>query len=74
VTESKRTDGGALGTSPQDAKPDSDEAHSAFTPPLGVPLPPAPEPEGSAFWAPPPPPRVRAPPPPPRAAPRAPVA
>ncbi|MEU6176063.1 threonine/serine exporter family protein [Streptantibioticus parmotrematis] len=33
----------------EDGKPDSDEAHSAFTPPLGVPLPPAPEPEGSAF-------------------------
>ncbi len=32
-----------------DAKPESDEAHSAFTPPLGVPLPPPPEPEGSAF-------------------------
>ncbi|MCQ4044552.1 threonine/serine exporter ThrE family protein [Streptantibioticus rubrisoli] len=52
MTESKRTDGGALGTSPQDAKPDSDEAHSAFSPPLGVPLPPAPEPEGSAFLPP----------------------
>ncbi|KUJ67532.1 hypothetical protein ACZ90_27160 [Streptomyces albus subsp. albus] len=28
---------------PEDRKPQSDEAHSAFTPPLGVPLPPAPE-------------------------------
>ncbi|MGW7008481.1 threonine/serine ThrE exporter family protein [Streptomyces sp. NPDC054933] len=53
MTESKRTgDGGAPGTSPQDAKPDSDEARSAFTSPLGVPLPPVPEPEGSAFLPP----------------------
>ena len=28
---------------PEDAKPVSDEAHSAFTPPLGVPVPPMPE-------------------------------
>src|SRR5207247_1672705 len=33
-------------------KPDSDEAHSEFTPPMGVPLPAAPEPEGSAFAVP----------------------
>ncbi|MBM4794325.1 threonine/serine exporter family protein [Streptomyces sioyaensis] len=31
--------------SPEDRKPASDEAHSAFTPPLGVPYPPAPEEE-----------------------------
>ncbi|TVL92594.1 hypothetical protein CD790_10440 [Streptomyces sp. SAJ15] len=30
---------------PEDRKPTSDEAHSAFTPPLGVPLPPPPEDE-----------------------------
>ncbi|PGH49758.1 threonine/serine exporter family protein [Streptomyces lycii] len=30
---------------PEDRKPVSDEAHSAFTPPLGVPLPPPPEDE-----------------------------
>ncbi|WP_443033002.1 threonine/serine ThrE exporter family protein [Streptomyces sp. A1-5] len=30
---------------PEDRKPQSDEAHSAFTPPLGVPLPPTPEEE-----------------------------
>ncbi|WP_086818283.1 threonine/serine ThrE exporter family protein, partial [Streptomyces cacaoi] len=30
---------------PEDVKPPSDEARSAFTPPLGVPLPPAPEDE-----------------------------
>lgn len=30
---------------PEDHKPASDEAHSAFTPPLGVPYPPAPEEE-----------------------------
>ncbi len=30
---------------PEDAKPQSDEAHSAFTPPLGWPLPPSPEEE-----------------------------
>ncbi len=52
MTESKRTDGSVLGAGPQDAKPESDEARSAFTPPLGVPLPPAPEPEGSAFMPP----------------------
>lgn len=28
---------------PEDRKPQSDEAHSAFTPPLGVPMPPLPE-------------------------------
>lgn len=28
---------------PEDRKPQSDEAHSAFTPPLGVPMPPPPE-------------------------------
>ncbi|UQA93948.1 threonine/serine exporter family protein [Streptomyces halobius] len=33
------------GESPEDRKPHSDEAHSAFTPPLGVPYPPAPEEE-----------------------------
>ncbi|MFE1173421.1 threonine/serine exporter ThrE family protein [Streptomyces sp. NPDC058773] len=31
--------------SPEDRKPQSDEAHSAFTPPLGVPYPPVPEEE-----------------------------
>ncbi|NLU67928.1 threonine/serine exporter family protein [Streptomyces sp. HNM0574] len=33
------------GEEPEDAKPVSDEAHSAFTPPLGVPMPPTPEEE-----------------------------
>lgn len=32
-------------TGPEDRKPQSDEAHSAFTPPLGVPYPPLPEDE-----------------------------
>ncbi|MEC4016902.1 threonine/serine ThrE exporter family protein [Streptomyces sp. H27-D2] len=31
---------------PEDGKPLSDEAHSAFTPPLGVPQPPPPDPDG----------------------------
>ncbi|MCL6301035.1 threonine/serine exporter family protein [Streptomyces kronopolitis] len=33
------------GGAPEERKPASDEAHSAFTPPLGVPYPPAPEEE-----------------------------
>ncbi|WP_066933668.1 threonine/serine exporter ThrE family protein [Streptomyces sp. NBRC 110611] len=33
------------GGGPEDRKPSSDEAHSAFTPPLGVPCPPLPEDE-----------------------------
>ena len=49
MTDSERGGGGGLGTGQQDGKPLSDEARSAFTPPLGVPLPPPPEPEGSAF-------------------------
>src|SRR2546421_7561259 len=50
VTENRGTgDIGASGLGTQDTKPESDEAHSAFTPPLGVPLPPPPEPDGSAF-------------------------
>ncbi|AEW95012.1 MULTISPECIES: threonine/serine exporter family protein [Streptomycetaceae] len=48
MRESERT-GEYPAPGAQDAKPESDEAHSAFTPPLGVPLPPPPEPEGSAF-------------------------
>ncbi|GGO89452.1 threonine/serine ThrE exporter family protein [Wenjunlia tyrosinilytica] len=43
----------ASGTSAlEDHKPVPDEAHSAFTPPLGVPLPPPPPVEGSAFTLP----------------------
>ncbi|MEV4438742.1 threonine/serine exporter family protein [Streptomyces sp. NPDC049577] len=38
-------DGGPEAESGDDRKPQSDEAHSAFTPPLGVPLPPVPEDE-----------------------------
>ncbi|MEW2520024.1 threonine/serine ThrE exporter family protein [Actinacidiphila alni] len=33
----------------EDGKPDSDEVRSEFTPPTGVPVPPAPEPPGSGF-------------------------
>ncbi|GAA2724504.1 threonine/serine exporter family protein [Streptomyces luteosporeus] len=36
---------GGDASDPEDRKPQSDEAHSAFTPPLGVPLPPPPEDE-----------------------------
>ncbi|NJP98995.1 threonine/serine ThrE exporter family protein [Streptomyces zingiberis] len=39
------TDRAGLGTDRADRKPPSDEAHSAFTPPLGLPLPPTPEEE-----------------------------
>ncbi|PLW72292.1 hypothetical protein C0036_13375, partial [Streptomyces sp. DJ] len=35
-------------STPEEGKPLSDEAHSAFTPPLGVPLPPPPEPAAPA--------------------------
>ncbi|MCQ4081022.1 threonine/serine exporter family protein [Streptomyces sp. RB6PN25] len=53
MAENRRTgDIGTSGPGTQDTKPESDEAHSAFTPPLGVPLPPPPEPEGSAFTPP----------------------
>ncbi|QLE73278.1 threonine/serine exporter family protein [Streptomyces rectiverticillatus] len=37
--------GNGAGEAPEDRKPQSDEARSAFTPPLGVPLPPPPEDE-----------------------------
>jgi uncharacterized membrane protein YjjP (DUF1212 family) len=55
VTENRRTgdfatSGPGIQSTEQSTKPESDEAHSAFTPPRGVPLlPPPPEPEGSAF-------------------------
>ncbi|UGY92235.1 threonine/serine ThrE exporter family protein [Streptomyces gobiensis] len=45
VGDPKRNDAGAESEGSEDAKPSSDEAHSAFTPPLGVPMPPAPEEE-----------------------------
>ncbi|GAB2772780.1 threonine/serine exporter family protein [Streptomyces daliensis] len=46
VGDPKRNGGaGEPADSPEDAKPLSDEAHSAFTPPLGVPMPPPPEDE-----------------------------
>ncbi|MEV4927331.1 threonine/serine ThrE exporter family protein [Streptomyces roseoverticillatus] len=41
----RQRSGGATGEAPEDRKPQSDEARSAFTPPLGVPLPPPPEDE-----------------------------
>ncbi|MGW2596189.1 threonine/serine ThrE exporter family protein [Streptomyces klenkii] len=45
MAERQRGGGGAAGEAPEDRKPQSDEARSAFTPPLGVPLPPPPEDE-----------------------------
>ncbi|MCF3100518.1 threonine/serine exporter family protein [Streptomyces roseoverticillatus] len=41
----RQRSGGATGEAPEDRKPQSDEARSAFTPPLGVPLPAPPEDE-----------------------------
>jgi uncharacterized membrane protein YjjP (DUF1212 family) len=56
VTENRRTgdfatSGLDMQSAEQSTKPESDEAHSAFTPPRGVPLlpPPPSEPEASAF-------------------------
>ncbi|WP_424888336.1 threonine/serine ThrE exporter family protein [Streptomyces sp. XH2] len=45
MAERQRGGGGAAGETPEDRKPQSDEARSAFTPPLGVPLPAPPEDE-----------------------------
>ncbi|WP_109282563.1 threonine/serine ThrE exporter family protein [Streptomyces orinoci] len=46
VAEGQRGTGpSTAGDGGEDRKPQSDEAHSAFTPPLGVPLPPPPEDE-----------------------------
>ncbi|MFF7726504.1 threonine/serine exporter ThrE family protein [Streptomyces sp. NPDC008001] len=45
MAERQRGGGGAAGEASEDRKPQSDEARSAFTPPLGVPLPPPPEDE-----------------------------
>ncbi|WKX71784.1 threonine/serine exporter ThrE family protein [Streptomyces sp. XD-27] len=45
MTDRQRTGGASEPEAPEDRKPQSDEAHSAFTPPLGVPLPAPPEDE-----------------------------
>ncbi|MBH5335724.1 threonine/serine exporter family protein [Streptomyces pactum] len=43
VADRQRKGGAQEPDVPEDRKPQSDEAHSAFTPPLGVPMPPPPE-------------------------------
>lgn len=45
VGESERKSGSKGSQEPEEPKPQTDEAHSAFTSPLGVPMPPAPEDE-----------------------------
>ncbi|MEU7045221.1 threonine/serine exporter family protein [Streptomyces varsoviensis] len=45
VAERQRGDSGSEAEAPEDRKPQSDEAGSAFTSPLGIPIPPPPEDE-----------------------------